>query len=107
MNKLTYLVILVSFFIPALCEGNIYVKNLHKKCLSAHQKCYFICASEFIDQIEPDDISHEASNCANNCMIEYKTCERVLDKLRIIDRSNPLLPNYEDIPTRPKEENEK
>lgn len=74
--------------------GGIYVKNLHKMCLSAHQKCIFSCAyAEGADCTEKG-IGEKTQLCSDQCMTEYKSCEKELDVLRCISVRNPVLPEY-------------
>lgn len=98
------IIFFTNMFIALPCAGNIYVKNLHKKCVSNQQKCYLSCATSFPKGITPDDLSEEATKCADECLNEYIACEEDLARLRYLYRMKPLPDEATNINEAPLEE---
>lgn len=84
------IIFFTNMFIALPCAGNIYVKNLHKKCLSNQQKCYLSCATNFPNGITAEDLSEKAEECADGCNEEYTACEQDLTRLRYLYYKKPI-----------------
>lgn len=88
MNKGILLCCLMLVGIPAVClsaGGFIYVKNLHKKCLSNYQDCIMECAKTGEGGCSyPEGVSPDVAQCGSDCIDEYKKCESYLVTARCI-----------------------
>ena len=98
------LAILLLLSIKAEVLGNIYVKDLHKKCLSKHQSCLWDCAGTY-SRDEAGNLTRDAIVCAEMCKDDYILCEKALDRLKELSDKVPLEEEYKDnyIPDMPRQ----
>ncbi len=89
-----FVILLTLFCYSTLASANIYVKDLHKKCLSVNQKCMRTCAQENQNGCTTENVEPKALFCAKQCLADYIQCEKDLDTMRCLIEQVPLLPKY-------------
>ncbi len=91
--KLLICLTLVFYYSNTLAAG-IYVKDLHKKCLSTNQKCMLTCAEVDPNGCTETYINENSLSCAENCLANYIKCEKILDTMRCLIDQTPILLEY-------------
>lgn len=88
--------IIILILTTSTASANIYVKDLHRQCLSKHQSCLLECAEVYTVNAD-EKLSDIGLTCAKTCKTNYIECEKILDTLKKMSDNTQIT---EDIPNK-------